>query len=60
MDEHWNAKIADFGLSKVLMTSSSANNTVMVGTPQYSAPEVLNSSTSYTEKVDVYGFAVLL
>ncbi|XP_048138565.1 G-type lectin S-receptor-like serine/threonine-protein kinase SD2-5 [Rhodamnia argentea] len=58
LDEKFNAKIADFGLSKLLDRGQSQAVTTMRGTPGYLAPEWL--SATITEKVDVYSFGVVV
>ncbi|KAG0465484.1 hypothetical protein HPP92_019648 [Vanilla planifolia] len=58
LDEKFNAKIADFGLSKLIDRQQSQVMTRMRGTPGYLAPEWLTSII--TEKVDVYSFGVVL
>ncbi|EEE60705.1 hypothetical protein OsJ_14196 [Oryza sativa Japonica Group] len=58
LDENFNAKLADFGLSKLMDRDQSKVMTVMRGTPGYLAPEWLTSQI--TEKVDVYSFGVVL
>ncbi|KAG8053296.1 hypothetical protein GUJ93_ZPchr0001g29885 [Zizania palustris] len=58
LDENFNAKLADFGLSKLIERDMSKVMTVMRGTPGYLAPEWLTSQI--TEKVDVYSFGVVL
>nr|CAH66079.1 H0215E01.7 [Oryza sativa] len=58
LDENFNAKLADFGLSKLIDRDHSKVMTVMRGTPGYLAPEWLTSQI--TEKVDVYSFGVVL
>lgn len=57
LDEHFNAKLADFGLSKLIGKDESHVMTTMRGTPGYLAPEWLNSVI--TEKVDVYSFGIV-
>ncbi|XP_028073400.1 G-type lectin S-receptor-like serine/threonine-protein kinase SD2-5 [Camellia sinensis] len=57
LDEHFNVKISDFGLSKLIDKDQSQVETIMRGTPGYLAPEWLNSIV--TEKVDVYSFCVV-
>jgi len=52
------AKVADFGLSRVLM-GNSAWMTRCVGTWRWMAPEVF-SSHDYDERVDVFSFGVLM
>nr|XP_043607260.1 probable serine/threonine-protein kinase PBL28 isoform X1 [Erigeron canadensis] len=62
LDENWNAKISDFGLSKILVTNKEINSYVKsyaCGTigyidPQYQTTNVL------TKESDVYAFGVVL
>ncbi|KAL3743928.1 hypothetical protein ACJRO7_013217 [Eucalyptus globulus] len=58
LDENFNAKVADFGLSKLIDRDQSRVVTTMRGTPGYMAPEWL--SAAITEKVDVYSFGVVI
>ncbi|XP_050271318.1 G-type lectin S-receptor-like serine/threonine-protein kinase SD2-5 [Quercus robur] len=58
LDENFNAKVSDFGLSKLVNHDQSQVVTTMRGTPGYMAPEWLSSVI--TEKVDVYSFGVVL
>ena len=51
LDETFNAKVSDFGLSKLVDRDQSQVVTTMRGTPGYMAPEWLSSVI--TEKVDV-------
>ena len=51
------AKICDFGLAR---TRSNQPMTGLVGTAHWMAPEVLLSTPTYDEKVDVYSFGVIL
>ncbi len=55
LDEHLNAKIADFGVAKIVHTCLLTT----VGTASYSAPEVLDTE-SYNEKADIYSFGIVL
>ena len=57
LDGNGNACIADFGLSSTFKDDNSMNETV--GTPHYTAPEVL-IHTHYGPKVDVYSYAIVL
>ena len=58
LDENFNAKISDFGLSKLVDHDQSQVVTTMRGTPGYMAPEWLSSII--TKKVDVFRFGVVL
>ncbi|KAF8670033.1 hypothetical protein HU200_051223 [Digitaria exilis] len=58
LDENFNAKIADFGLAKMIDRGESHVMTRMRGTPGYMAPEWLTSQI--TEKVDVYSFGIVV
>ncbi|XP_076912109.1 G-type lectin S-receptor-like serine/threonine-protein kinase LECRK2 [Bidens hawaiensis] len=59
LDDYYNAKIADFGLAKLLMINQSKTNTGIRGTKGYVAPEWFRN-TAVTTKVDVYSFGILL
>ncbi|KAJ8765314.1 hypothetical protein K2173_012011 [Erythroxylum novogranatense] len=59
MDDHWNAKISDFGLAKLLMADQTATLTVVRGTRGYLAPE-WEKNTPISVKVDVFSFGVVL
>ncbi|MFQ6646362.1 hypothetical protein Gotur_020219 [Gossypium turneri] len=58
LDENFNAKVSDFGLSKLIEKDQSQVVTSMRGTPGYMAPEWLSSII--TEKVDVYSFGIVV
>ncbi|MFS8000982.1 putative protein kinase RLK-Pelle-SD-2b family [Helianthus anomalus] len=58
LDDDFNAKVSDFGLSKLIDRNQSQVMTTMRGTPGYLAPEWLSSVI--TEKVDVYSFGIVL
>ncbi|KAL5837194.1 hypothetical protein ACOSQ3_014363 [Xanthoceras sorbifolium] len=58
LDENFNAKVSDFGLSKLIDRDQSQVVTTMRGTPGYLAPEWLSSVI--TEKVDTYSFGVVI
>ncbi|RWR89198.1 LOW QUALITY PROTEIN: G-type lectin S-receptor-like serine/threonine-protein kinase SD2-5 [Cinnamomum micranthum f. kanehirae] len=58
LDENFNAKISDFGLSKLIDRDQSQVMTKMRGTRGYLAPEWLSSKI--TEKVDVYSFGTVV
>ncbi|KAJ0489089.1 putative protein kinase RLK-Pelle-SD-2b family [Helianthus annuus] len=58
IDSDFNAKVSDFGLSKLIDRNQTQVMTTMRGTPGYLAPEWLSSVI--TEKVDVYSFGIVL
>ncbi|KAF3637320.1 putative G-type lectin S-receptor-like serine/threonine-protein kinase SD2-5-like [Capsicum annuum] len=58
LDQNFNAKISDFGMSKLIEIDKSKIETRMRGTRGYLAPEWLKSVI--TEKVDVYAFGIVL
>ena len=58
LDENFNAKVSDFGLSKLVDRNQSQVVTTMRGIPGYMALEWLSSVI--TEKVDVYSFGIVL
>ncbi|KAM0028485.1 putative protein kinase RLK-Pelle-LRR-I-1 family [Helianthus debilis subsp. tardiflorus] len=63
LDEEWNAKVADFGLSKInpagktLMTTFVTKH--IAGTEVYMDPEYI-STTAYKKECDIYSFGVVL
>jgi len=59
IDEHWKTKVADFGMSKILGIPGDASHMTACGTPSWTAPEILKNQ-NYTEKADVYSFAIVL
>ncbi|XP_061356610.1 probable LRR receptor-like serine/threonine-protein kinase At1g05700 [Gastrolobium bilobum] len=60
LNENFQAKLADFGLSKSFPTDGGTHlSTVVAGTPGYLDPEY-GISNRLTEKSDVYSFGVVL
>ncbi|XWS73480.1 hypothetical protein CRYUN_Cryun02cG0132600 [Craigia yunnanensis] len=59
LDDYYEARISDFGLSKLLGISQSYTNTAIRGTKGYVAPEWFKT-VPVTAKVDVYSFGVIL
>uniref|UniRef100_A0A7S1PJ72 Protein kinase domain-containing protein n=1 Tax=Percolomonas cosmopolitus TaxID=63605 RepID=A0A7S1PJ72_9EUKA len=59
IDEYNIAKIADFGLAKVIGSDQESNRMTMhIGTSYYIPPEVLHGK--YDAKCDVYSFAIII
>ncbi|KAI3801991.1 hypothetical protein L1987_30111 [Smallanthus sonchifolius] len=60
LDSEFNAKIADFGLARILAKESELNNmSTVAGSFGYMAPEYAHT-TRVNEKIDVYSFGVIL
>lgn len=59
LHDNFQAKISDFGLSKLLSPEESGLFTTMRGTRGYLAPEWLTSS-AISDKTDVYSFGMVL
>ena len=62
MDQHFNAKVADFGISVDVSQTNGQDNRIR-GTPYYMAPEVASWTSTETYdayKADVYSLGVLL
>lgn len=58
LDENLHAKVADFGFSR--RTADGATMTSNMGTPHWMAPELFQNQASYTSKVDVYAYGIVL
>jgi len=52
----WDAKLADFGLSR---TVDNIQNNTFAGTVQYSAPEILEANT-FSSAADIYSFGICM
>ncbi|XP_059638957.1 putative leucine-rich repeat receptor-like protein kinase At2g19210 [Cornus florida] len=60
LNEKFQAKIADFGLSRVIPTEGGTHvSTIVAGTPGYLDPEYFISNW-LTEKSDVYSFGIVI
>lgn len=59
LDKHWNPKVSDFGLAKLLGPDSSFVTTRVMGTFGYVAPEYASTGMLH-EGSDIYSFGVLL
>ena len=58
LDKHWKVKLGDFGIAKVL-TSTTAKANTMVGTPYYLSPELCEDKP-YDKKSDVWALGCIL
>ena len=55
------AKVTDFGMSRLSLVAPRKNPmTLCPGNIQYMSPEALDESPSYTNKLDIFSFGVLL
>ncbi|URD79737.1 serine threonine-protein kinase [Musa troglodytarum] len=59
LDHHWNSKVSDFGLAKLLCSERSYVTTRVMGTFGYVAPEYA-STGMLNERSDIYSFGVLI
>lgn len=59
IDENWNVKLCDFGLSRIKSNKKNKKNNIRVGTPHWMAPEILKGD-KYECESDVYSFGILL
>ncbi|KAF6174251.1 hypothetical protein GIB67_033783 [Kingdonia uniflora] len=59
LDDNFTAKVADFGISKLVQLGQMQMSTLVQGTVGYLDPEYFNTS-QLTEKSDVFSFGVVL
>ena len=57
-EKHYSIKLGDFGIAKVLQSTSECANTI-IGTPYYLSPE-LCEDRPYNEKSDVWALGCVL
>ncbi|XP_022963746.1 putative serine/threonine-protein kinase [Cucurbita moschata] len=60
LDSEYEAHIADFGLARMIDSSSSHVSTQFAGTWGYMRPEYRDGVTAATVKADVYSFGILM
>ncbi|KAF8693381.1 hypothetical protein HU200_038771 [Digitaria exilis] len=59
LDKHWNARLSDFGLAKLLGSERSYVTTRVMGTFGYVAPEYAGTGM-LNETSDIYSFGILI
>ncbi|CAJ2636732.1 unnamed protein product [Trifolium pratense] len=60
LDSQFNAKVADFGLARMLIKAGQSNTmSAVIGSFGYMAPEYVQT-TKVNEKIDVFSFGVIL
>ena len=61
IDNHKHVRLSDFGISRIESIGCQTDSmTSVVGTIKFMAPELLNESRHYSNKVDVYSFGVVV
>ncbi|GAB5034678.1 plk plk-unclassified protein kinase [Nannochloropsis oceanica] len=58
LDKHMRIKVGDLGLAAKLLSHSDRKKT-MCGTPNYIAPEILESTTGHSFQVDIWSLGVI-
>ncbi|KAL3730050.1 hypothetical protein ACJRO7_027106 [Eucalyptus globulus] len=59
LDLHFNAKLGDFGLARLVDHAKGAHTTILAGTIGYLAPECISTGKA-TKESDIYSFGVIL
>ena len=57
--ENGNVKVADFGIAKMLKVSDTTHTDMIMGTPNYIAPELVKGM-AYDHRVDIFSLGVTL
>jgi serine/threonine protein kinase len=65
MDDRWEPRVADFGLSRAESEKGDLRMTMAIGSPLFMAPELyadteVGGGQPYNETVDVFSFAILV
>lgn len=59
VDKHWTVKICDFGLSKMTLNGVVSGKSG-IGTPEWTAPELLRGEEHCSAKCDVFSLGVIM
>jgi len=59
LDEHFNPRLGDFGLARVIARTKNAKTTMMAGTRGYMAPELIITGKA-SAKTDVFSYGALI
>ena len=60
VDDTGRARLADFGLSRIVSDFGSATSMTGGFSVRWAAPEVLNMETSVTKESDIYSFGMMV
>lgn len=60
IDENYNVKIIDYGLSKIIDYSSITSTGAQIGSPLYMSPEQLVDSKNIDYRSDIYSLGIIL
>ncbi|KAF8927940.1 hypothetical protein BGZ58_010008 [Dissophora ornata] len=60
LTEHNEAKLCDFGITKVIASATCASSFVRKGTPGFMAPELMKARPTYSTMSDVYALGVVM
>ncbi|KAG0317364.1 hypothetical protein BGZ99_006345 [Dissophora globulifera] len=60
LTKHNEAKLCDFGISKVIASATCASSFVPKGTPRFMAPELMRARPAYSTMSDVFALGVVM
>jgi serine/threonine protein kinase len=60
VDSKGKVKLMDFGISKLMTSSNITATSIVMGTPQYMAPEQLRNSAKVDARADLYSVGVMM